>query len=164
LRYTLAAAIEDAMPGAISIDHRLALVLLSALILAAAAPIAAAWARLLPAEREAFARPGDARPRQPRDSFAIVLLCFVTISFLIRLPGIPLDAIRPWLEAHLFAPWPERLLGSASFLLVFLPGFASCYAILRPNPLRRPLLWAGVLVLLLWFATPYLSAAWLSPS
>jgi hypothetical protein len=148
--------------GALPIDHRLALVLLSALIFAAAAPIALAWARLLPSEREPFASPAEARPRPPRDALAIILLCFVTISFLVRLPGVPIALAHSWLNAQLPAPWPERLYLSALFLLIFLPGFAACYAILRPTSLRRPLFWAGFLVLLLWLASPYLSAAWLS--
>lgn len=142
------------------IDHRLALVLLSALMLAAAAPLAAAWVRLLPADREPFDSPRASEGRAPSDAFAVILLCFTTLSYLLRLPGVPLEKARPWLEARFLAPWPEYLFLSITFLLVFAPAFAACYSLLRPNPLRAPLIWAGVLVLLFWLASPYLFAVW----
>ena len=142
-----------------AIDHRLALVLLSALILAAAAPLVVAWTRLLPPEREPFDAPHVTLQRGPRDTIAIILLCFTTLSYLLRLPGIPLDAARPWLDTRFLAPWPEYLFLSGTFLLVFAPAFAACYSLLRSNPLRVPLICAGVLVLLFWLAFPYLLGA-----
>ena len=141
--------------------HRLALVLLSTLILGAAAPLAVAWARLLPAEREPFSRPGEPQAPRERDGWAMFLLCLVTLSYALRLPGVPLESLRPWLDARFPAPWPDYVFLSAAFLLVFAPAFAACYALLRPNPLRVPLILAGVLVLLFWLAAPYLLVEWL---
>ena len=148
------------------IDHRLALVLLSAVLVAAGAPLAMAWTRLIPADREPFrssAAPGQ-EPASSRDPFAVVLLCCVTLSYAARFPGVPLESLRPWLDGVLRAPWPEYTFLALVFLLVFAPAFAACYALLRANPLRSPLIWAGVLVLLLWFASPYLVAAWMANS
>lgn len=142
-----------------AIDHRLALVLLSALILAAAAPLVMAWMRLLPPEREPFDALDATPRREPRDSIAILLLCFTTLSYLARLPGVPLEAFRLWLEARFLAPWPEYLFLAITFFLVFAPAFAACYSLLRRNPMRTPLIWAGVLVLLFWLASPYLLVA-----
>lgn len=142
-----------------AIDHRLALVLLSTLILASAVPLLVAWTRLLPPEREPFDSPEATLRRKPRDTIAIVLLCFTTLSYLTRLPGVPLESFRPWLEARFLAPWPEYLFLAVTFFLVFAPAFAACYSLLRPNPLRTPLIWASVLVLLFWLAFPYLLGA-----
>lgn len=146
------------------IDHRLALVLLSALMLAAAAPLAVAWARLLPAEREPFTFSGAAERRPRSDLVADILLCLTTMSYLLRLPGVPLEKARPWLDARFLAPWPEYVFLSVAFLLVFAPAFGACYSLLRPNPLRAPLIWSGVLVLLFWLAFPYLYIAWTASS
>lgn len=147
------------------IDHRLALVLLSAIVVGAGAPLAVAWTRLLPADREPFSSSAAApRTASSRDPLAVVLLGLVTLSYAARFPGVPLDSLRPWLDARLPVPWPEYIFLGVVFLLVFAPAFAVCYALLRANPLRSPLIWAGVLVLLLWFASPYLLAAWMTSS
>lgn len=143
------------------IDHRLALVLLSTIIVAAAVPLAVAWARLLPADSEPFSSVGgqpDATAA-PRDPLAVALLCSVTVSYLAQFPGVPFESLRLWLDARLTVPWPEYLFLVVVFLLVFAPAGAACYAVLRSNPLRAPLIWAGVLILLVWFASPYLLAA-----
>src|SRR5262245_13134508 len=57
-----------------SLDARLALVLYTLLLVAAAASIALCWLRLLPSEREPFARTDLEQPKPPRDAFAIFLL------------------------------------------------------------------------------------------
>ena len=149
------------------IDHRVALVLLSAIIVAGGVPLAVGWARLIPADREPFGS-SNATTGQgsaaPRDSLAIVLLGSATISYAARFPGVPLESFRSWLDGRLSAPWPEYIFLAIVFLLVFAPAFAACYALLRANPLRAPLLWAGALILLLWFASPYLFAALMAPS
>lgn len=143
------------------IDHRLALVLLSAIIVAAGVPLAVAWARLLPADREPFSSDGNQEQATaaPRDPLAIILLSLVTVSYLSRFPGVPMESLRLWLDARLTAPWPEYFFLAVVFFLVFAPAFAACYSILRPNPLRSHLIWAGTLILLQWFASPYLLAA-----
>jgi len=149
------------------IDHRIALVLLSAIIVAAGAPLAVGWARLIPADREPF---GPANPTTAhgsaasRDSIAVVLLSWITISYAARFPGVPLESLRSWLDGLLPVPWPEYIFLAVVFLLVFAPAFAACYSLLRTNPLRAPLLWAGVLILLVWFASPYLFTAMMAPS
>lgn len=149
------------------IDHRVALVLLSAIIVAAGVPLAVGWARLIPADREPFA-PSSATTEQgsaaSRDSIAIVLLGAITISYAARFPGVPIESLRSWLDGRLPVPWPEYIFLGIVFLLVFAPAFAACYALLRTNLLRVPLFWAGVLILLVWFATPYLFTALMAPS
>src|SRR5262245_10655694 len=82
------------------VDPRLALVLLAALILASALPLAIAWTRVLPEEAPPFApagRPFNTKPyaqtpkTAPRSVFAAALLVLVTVSFAVQFPGVPRD-------------------------------------------------------------------------
>jgi hypothetical protein len=140
-------------------DHRLALVALSALILAAGASLAVGWAALLPTDPEPFERRGESVSRTKHSRLAIAFLTLTTLSYVVRLPGVPLEGILPWLSKRLLAPWPDYLFLGATFFLVFAPAFAACYALLRPSSLRAPLVASGVLVLLLWLLVPYLTSA-----
>src|SRR5260370_8441756 len=90
------------MSAAFPIDHRLALVAFAALLIAAAAPLASAWARLLPEEPPPFELPPAPSPPEqtpsnretPRKAgpLAIFLLLCVTLSFLLKFPALPLAA------------------------------------------------------------------------
>ena len=141
------------------LDHRVAIVLLSAAILAAGAPLAAAWASLLPAEREPFLSAGEDAPARKRNALAIVLLLLTTLSYLVRLPGVPLEATLLRLDAKLLPPWPEYVLLGATVFFVLIPALTAVYALFRPGALRNALLWAGILVLVFWLASPYLTAS-----
>src|SRR5580704_12262571 len=96
------------------IDHRLAFLALAALLIAAAIPLAFAWARLLPEEPPPFPiQPGsfptiDQGPQQParkRDLVvSIALLVCLTLAYLIRFPGFPSAVLLRWLNTLVSAP------------------------------------------------------------
>jgi hypothetical protein len=151
------------------IDHRVALAALVALLIAAAAPLAYAWAKLLPEEPPPFGAPAASSPdedlvsnpksRAKKDPLAVFLLVCVTLSYMLRFPGLPLAAGLQWLSTLLPADYftPTVLTGRWFFLVV--PGIAAMYSALRPNPVRIALIAAGLLVLALWLLSPMLRAA-----
>jgi hypothetical protein len=140
----------------LALDARLALVLFVLLLAAAAAPIVLGWLTLLPSEREPFAFPGESSGKKARDPFAIFLLANISISLLLRIPG--LDAAR--LSSHivrLLPPqWSENALMIAFVWFAFIPGLAAAYSAVRANPIRLQLLIGGVLGLVLWLAGRWL--------
>ena len=151
------------------IDHRLALVALAALLIAVAAPLAYAWARLLPEEPPPFEVPAaspsaedptSASKRRPKKDFvAVLLLVCLTLSYVLKFPGLPAAAVLQWLSTLLptyYFGW-SVVAGRWFFLVV--PGVAAVYSALRPNPIRIALLTAGLLVLALWLLSPILRAA-----
>ena len=151
------------------IDHRLALVALAALLITSAAPLAYAWARLLPEEPSPFEVPAGSPPaedvvtnpkrRAKNDPVAIFLLICVTLSYVLKFPGLPAAAALQWLSTLLpkdYFGW-SVLVGHWFFLVV--PGVAAVYSALRPNPIRIALLAGGLLVLALWLVSPILRAA-----
>src|SRR5260370_57960 len=150
------------------IDHRLALLALIVLLIAAAAPLAYAWTRLLPEEPPPFevaaagppAQDLASNPTSPKkDLLAVFLLVCVTLSYILRFPGLPVAAPLQWLSAVLpadFFPWTV-LRGRWFFVVV--PGVAAAYSALRPNPMRVALIVGGLLVLALWLVSPMLRAA-----
>ncbi len=164
------------MLAALLLDHRLAFVILSALIISAAIPLAIAWTRLLPEEAPPFAieepasRPSQKkltygfgfvpRPYVPKRSrFSVALLVAVSVSFALQLPGLPryidFNSIPTEIPQNP-RDWIEFVL--AAFFLV-IPGVAVAHSFLKPNLLSIPLIAAGVLVLLLWlFAGPLRAA------
>jgi hypothetical protein len=164
------------MFAALLLDPRLAFVVLCALILAAAAPLAIAWTRILPEEPPPFdiQKPElplsqrkisyriDHIPRPffpKRSRFSIVLLAALSICFALQLPGIPrylgfnsIPAATPLNSRG----WFEFLL--ASFLLA-IPGLAIAHSFFKPNQLSIPLIAAAVFLLLLWLlSTPLYTA------
>jgi hypothetical protein len=159
------------MFAAIILDHRLAFVFLCALVVGAAVPLAMAWARVLPEDAPPFARNGDsldaAKEEPPgeevksrnRDPFANVLLVFVTLSYALRFPGFPVDAVLHWLSTRMPEVWWGWALLAGRAFFVVTPGLAACYSAVQPNSLRFPLIAAGILVLLLWLLQPLLFAA-----
>jgi hypothetical protein len=157
------------MLAIVLIDHRLALVALAALLILAAAPLAYAWARLFPEEQEPFGVAGaGAEPEDlasngktggKKDPLAVFLLVCVTLSYLLRFPGLPLSAGLQWFSTLLpvdYFQW--AVLGARAFFVV-VPGLAAVYSALRPNPIRIALTVGGLLVLALWLLSPVLRAA-----
>lgn len=163
------------MFAAIILDHRLAFVLLCAFVVGAAVPLAMAWARVLPEDAPAFARkedspdsakeelPGKAERSRNRDPFAVVLLVFVTLSYALRFPGFPVDAVLHWLSTRMPGDWWDWSLLAGRAFCVVTPGLAACYSAVQPNFLRIPLIAGGILVLLLWLLQPMLFAAMIAP-
>jgi hypothetical protein len=151
------------------IDHRLALLALAALLIAAAAPVAYAWARLLPEEPPPFGVPAVSppaedlapNPKSPakKDFAAVFLLVCVTLSYVLRLPGLPLVAGLQWLSTLLPADCFNWTLRAGRWFFVVVPGVAAAYSVLRPNPMRIALIIGGLLVLALWLVSPMLRAA-----
>ncbi len=159
------------MFAAFVLDYRLAFLLLAALSLGTAVPIAFGWARVLPEEPPPFGDaegslrrtrnkpPADELMSKRRNPSAIVLLLCVTLSYASKLPGVPGDmgfASIPTVIPHNSIGWIEF---AGTWFLVLIPGFAVAYSILRPNFLRVPLIAAGFLVLLLWLLAAPLRAA-----
>jgi hypothetical protein len=157
------------MLATILMDHRLALVALALLLIVAAAPLAYAWARLLPEERPPFepvgagtapeevAPGGKTLPK--RDRFAVFLLICVTMSYLLRFPGVPLAPALQWLSTLLPADYLNWAVMGARAFFVVVPGLGVVYSAVRPNPIRTALILGGLLVLALWLLSPALRAA-----
>jgi len=150
------------------LDHRLALLFLAALILAAGVPLAFAWARLLPEEPPPFDSKHGPPPQitiyktddsPARDPFAVFLLVCATLSYILRFPGIPGDAAIRWLFSIIPATYEGWLIPAGRAFFVVVPGLAACYSAIRPNPIRVPLIVSGILVLLLWLLLPFLHSA-----
>jgi hypothetical protein len=157
------------------IDHRWAFLMLAVLLIAAAIPLACAWARLLPEEPPPFPiepgafptidqeLPPETPSRRRRDlliSFAL-LVC-ITLTYLIRFPGFPSSALTRWLGGVVSGPTAYWTIFSSRVFLIGAAGAAIVYAAFRPGPLRIPLLSAAALVLALWFLAPLLKTALLS--
>lgn len=159
------------MLAVFSMDHRLAVVALAALSMAAAVPLAHAWARLLPEDPPPFEiAPVAASPpleqvpshweaRHKGDAFAVFLLVCMTLSYVLKFPGLPVSAALQKLAGLVpqdYLNW--AVLGGRAFFVV-VPGLASAYSSIRPNPIRIQLIIGGVLVIALWLLAPILSAA-----
>jgi hypothetical protein len=136
------------------LDARVALVSLLLLIMAAAAPIVLGWLALLPSEREPFALAGEASGKKPRDPFAIFLLANISVSLLLRTPGLDAVPLSSYIARLVPAQW-----GDNTLMIVFIPGLAAAYSAVRANPIRWQLLVGGVLTLVLWLAGPGLLTA-----
>jgi hypothetical protein len=157
------------MLAIVLMDHRLALVALALLLIVAAAPLAYAWARLLPEERPPFeAAGGGTAPEEAapggktlpkRDQFAVFLLICVTMSYLVRFPGVPLAPTLQWLSTLLPADYFNWAMMGARAFFIGVPGLAAVYSALRRNPLRIALALGGLMVLALWLLSPLLQKA-----
>ena len=151
------------------IDHRLALLALAALLIAAAAPLAYAWARLLPEEPPPFevaaagppAEDLASNPTSPakKNLLAVFLLVCVTLSYILRFPGLPLATALRWLATLLPADYFHWTVLAGRTLCMVAPGVAAVCSALRPNPMRTALIVGGLLVLALWLVSPMLRAA-----
>jgi hypothetical protein len=141
------------------LDARVALVSLMLLSMAAVAPIVLGWLALLPSEREPFASGGESGDKKPRDPFAIFLLVNISISLLLRIPGLDAAPLSSRIARLLPAEWGEDTLMIAFIWFGFIPGLAAAYSAVRANPIRWQLLVGGVLTLVLWLAGPWLLTA-----
>jgi hypothetical protein len=154
------------------LQPRFAFLLLAALIVGAAVPLAIGWARLLPEEKPPFEienpRRRTAPPSEsiygsepaPRkiDFVAVVLLFLLTVSFAVQFPGIPRETGLNSLPDH----WP----GGQNWFEVLLPCLlilvcvvAIVYGSVRRSFLKMPLLVGGSLVLVLWIVATWLYRA-----
>lgn len=159
----------------IVLDPWLAFVLLSALLIGAAIPLAIAWAKLLPEEEPPFSSfraletDGSAkanpvgRSDSTRDPFAVVLLIFVTLSYISQFPGVPYDFLLLRTSAFIHEPWFQGALLFCHGFFIAIPVIAAWYSLFRRHAIRLPLIFAGILVPLLWLAVPWLRRAFLSP-
>jgi hypothetical protein len=168
------------MPGlfllpTLSLQPRFAFLLLAALIVGAALPLAIAWARLLPEEKPPFemenprrrwAAPsvsiyGSEPAARKIDSSAVVVLFLLTLSFALQFPGVPRDPALNALPDHLpGALGAKEWFGMLAPLLMMLVAVAAMvHGAVRRSFLRMPLLVGGGLVLLLWLVAPWLYRA-----
>jgi len=153
------------------LDPRLAFLLLCILLIAAAIPIAFAWARVLPEEQPPFRfhrsskrataelTPAPEQPDSRRDPFAVVLLVCVSFSYLWQLPGFPRDFVLLRIAPYVPEPWLQGFFLFTKGFLVVMPGAGAVYSIFRRNQIRVPLIAAGILVPLIWLVLPWLRAA-----
>jgi hypothetical protein len=157
------------------IDHRVALVALVGLLVAAGVPLAFGWARLLPEEPPPFpiepgsfpfvdeeVPPSGKASRKP--FLAVTLLACLTLAYVIRFPGFPSARLVRWLGAMVSGSTAHWLFVSANVVVPVVSVAAGVYAAFRSGPLRVPVLAAAVLVLLLWFLAPMLQLAVLGGS
>jgi hypothetical protein len=162
------------MLAVILLDPRLGFLALSALLVGAATPLAIAWVRLLPPEKPPFSFERSSKTVQSdekdttgsktgRESFAITLLIFVTLSFLWQIPGAPRDVLLSRVASLIPEPWFHGTLLFCRGLFLAIPILAVAYSAFRPHKNRIPLIFAGILVPLLWLTAPLLRAAFLSP-
>src|SRR5438128_7332044 len=126
------------------------------LLLGAAIPLALAWMKVLPAEREPFSRADQAPPSSPRDRFAVFLLANVSLSMLAAIPRIADSLHLDRLAQFLPASWSEHAGVIFLIWLVFVPALAAAYSAVRANSIRAHLILGGILVLALWLLSPTL--------
>jgi hypothetical protein len=153
------------------VDHRMAFFALAALVVAAAIPLAFAWARMFPEDRPPFEieppsypsvefEPPQDRPRDPmRNPVTILLLVGVTMGYVLEFPGFPRDALLRWLGSMFSASTIAWIAFGANTLLIVTAGGAIGFAILNPGPLRFPFATAAAMVLILWLLAPLLQVA-----
>jgi len=153
--------VHDLLPSFGHLNPRVAVLLLIALLLGAALPLALGWMKILPPEREPFAPPDkpQSSPPNDHDRFAIFLLVNVTLSLLVAIPGVVDSLHLDWLAQFLPGSWAEHIEMGLVIWLVFIPALAAAYAAVRPNPLRAHLIASGILVLALWLLSPTLLAS-----
>ena len=152
----------DLLPSFGHLNPRLAAFLLMALIIGAAIPLALGWTKILPPEREPFARADLPAQKPKRDFVAIFLLCNVSLSLLLAIPRIAESLQLEALTKFLPPSWSEHLAMISLVWFSFIPAFAAAYSAVRANVLRMQLIAGGILVLALWLLSPTLLGS-LSP-
>ena len=107
------------------IDARIALVLYLLLLLAAAAPVVLGWLALLPDEREPFAVRGEVASAKPRDYVAVFFLVNISISVLLRIPGIDSVSLTSYFSKFNWPEWAGHALMITFIWFGFVPGLAA---------------------------------------
>lgn len=133
---------------------QLAFLFYTALLLAAAVPIALGWAHAVPAD--------DADDPPPAPNPPLLLLFLVSLSYVAQVPGAPMEELQRWSLCYFPPGWAPWLIFSVQIILILIPALAALYAAFRTQPISQPLLWSGLLVALLWLAAPFLTASWLA--
>ena len=149
----------DLLPAFGHLNPHLAAFLMMVLLLAAAIPLALAWTRILPPERDPFSRPDLPGPKRKFDPAAAFLLLNVSLSLLAAIPRIADTLHLDSLLGLLPPAWAEHLTMVSLIWLVFVPAFAAAYSAVRANPIRPHLIIGGILVLALWLLSPTLLAS-----
>ena len=127
-----------------------------ALLLGAAFPLALAWVTILPPERDPFSRLDLLRPRGSFDRPSIFFLINVSLSLLAAIPRIA-ETLRLDSLSQLFPnSWADQVQMILSIWFVFVPALAAAYSAVRLNPIRKHLIFGGILVLILWLLSPTL--------
>ena len=126
------------------------------LLLGAAIPLALAWMRILPPERDPFSRLDIALPKPHRDRFANFLLANVSVSLFAAIPRIADTLHLAQLTQFLPSSWIESITVVLLIWLVFAPALAAAYSAVRRNPIRLHLILGCILVLALWLLSPTL--------
>lgn len=129
------------------------------LLLAAAVPVAIAWLLLLPQEREPFASSDEKPSGNERDIFAVFLLVNITLSLLLRIPGIDADALSVALAKWISPEWADHVVRIGYIWFGFIGGLAAAYSLIRKNILRWPLVFGGGFTLLLSLVAATLASA-----
>jgi hypothetical protein len=146
----------DLLPSFGHLNPRLAAFLTMVLLLGASIPLALAWIKILPPERDPFSRQDVALPKPHRDPFANFLLLNATLSLLAGIPRIA-ETLRLDQLLRLFhASWTDSIAIVLMIWLVFVPALAAAYSAVRANPIRIHLILGGILVLALWLLSPTL--------
>jgi len=158
----------------VTIDHRVAFLALAALVVAAGIPLAFAWTRVFPEDRPPFqieppSHPSVGTELAPvpfgdpvRNPIAIGLLVCVTVAYLVQFPGVPRPAIVDWLNSTLAESSVVWIIVVVKVLVIMAGGWTLYYGILKPGPLRWPLISAAALVLIQWMVAPLLRVALLA--
>jgi hypothetical protein len=155
-----------------AVEHRAAFVALIALVVGAGIPLAYAWARVLPEDAPPFKiepgsfpsvdlEPAPANPakKSPRDLISQALLLCITLTYLIRFPGMPLAALIHGLQSAFSTATGNGIASAVRIFLLTGTGIAACVAAVRPGRMRVPLISAAALALLLWLLGPILQSA-----
>ena len=98
-----------------------------------------------------------------KDLWAVFLLGCVTLSYVLRFPGLPVSAGLQWLSTLLPTDYFNWTVLAGRWLFLVLPGGTAAYSALRPNSMRIALIAGGLLVLALWLASPILRVAIAAP-
>jgi hypothetical protein len=150
--------------------QRSAFLALCALVIGAGIPLAFAWARLVPEDAPPFKiepgsypsvefEPAEPTPRHKRDLLSASLVLCITLTYLVRFPGVPLATIVGWLATITSPGTAGGLVVTTRIVLLVGSGLAACIAATRPGRLRVPVIAAAGLTLLLWLLGPILQAA-----
>jgi hypothetical protein len=145
-------------------DHRVALVLLAALNMVAAGSAGLAWARMLPEELPPFASlpsspPGHKASDVGNRLSSFFLLVLVTVAYVVRFPGFPLNVSLRWLHSSFSDSDVAWIVFAVYAFLVVGLGLTACYAAIQSTRTRVPLALAATFTLFLWLLTPMLRAA-----